>query len=173
MSRDYAAEMRAIIDAETSHGPYISRVVAREIVEKLSTNDPELLNGWLLAQAEQLIWAAINTVDRSTRSRARATGSRSDFAAAAAEHGEGDSEKLSHWLVSRFVVADGTRRALATLTKDDLLFVAEKYEDRSKANAFEAVFMRTLARKVSDGTVADHFTEEQIIELRRHLSGND
>jgi len=45
--RDYAAEMRAVIDSETSHGPYVSRQAAADIVEKLRANDPHLLDGWL------------------------------------------------------------------------------------------------------------------------------
>lgn len=49
--RDFAAEMRAVIDAETSHGPYVSRQAAADIVEKLKANDPDLLGlvndgGW-------------------------------------------------------------------------------------------------------------------------------
>lgn len=168
--RDFAAEMRAVIDAETSHGPYVSRQVAREIVEKLGVNDPELLEGWLHAQAEQLVWAAINTVDRSTRASARYSASRSAFAAAAVEHEEGDSTALGHFLAARYVVEDGSRRELATLTKADLLFVADRYDDRAKANAFEAAFFRALAKKVRTGAVGDHFSEERIAELRRSLA---
>src|SRR5882672_8876123 len=120
MSRDYAAEMRALIDAETSHGPYVSRIIAREIVEKLEANDPDLLTGWLMEHAEQLIWGAINTRDRSARSSARTSGPRSAFADAAAEHEAGSTEALGHWLGCRYVVEDGSRRVLAELTKADL-----------------------------------------------------
>lgn len=169
MTRDYAADMRILIDAETSHGPYVSRVIAREIVEKLQANDPELLNGWLMAHAEQLIWGAINQRDRSIRGSARTTAGRSAFASAAEEHDDGDSSALGHWLGCRYVVEDGSRRALATLTKADLLFVAEAYDDRAKANSFEAAFMRALSKKVGRGTVADHFTDEKIAQLRASL----
>ncbi len=170
MSREYAAEMRALIDSETSHGPYVSRQIAREIVEKLEANDPELLTGWLMAHAERLIWAAINERDRSTRSKSRATGSRSAFAAASGEYEAGDSTALGHWLGCRFVVEDGSRRVLADLTKADLLFVAESYEDRARQNSFEAAFFKALAKKVRTGTVADHFTEDKLAELRASLS---
>lgn len=168
MSREYAAEMRAVIEAETSHGPFVSRVVAREIVEKLTVNDPDLLSGWLNSQAEQLIWGAINTYDRSKRASART--SRSAFAKAAEDFEEGDDEALGHWLSTRYVVEDGSRRVLATLTKNDLLFVAQTYDDRAQANAFEAQFMRALAKKVRNGTVADHFDEATIAKMRASLS---
>jgi len=169
MSRDYAAEMRALIDAETSHGPYVSRMIAREIVEKLQANDADLLNGWLMVHAERLIWAAINERDRSVRGKARSANSRSRFGAAADKHDEGEPEALGEWLSCPFVVEDGSRRALATLTKVDLLFVAGTYDDRAKANSFEGVFMRALAKKVRTGTVADHFTDETLGALRRSL----
>src|SRR6185369_7406169 len=149
MSRDYAAEMRAVIDSDTNHGPYISRVIAREIVEKLEANDSDLLHGWLMAHAEQLIWGAINQRDRSVRGSARTTASRSAFAAAAEEHDEGDSSALGHWLGCRYVV--------------------DTYDNRAKANAFEAAFMRALSKKVGRGTVADHFDDEKIAALRRSL----
>jgi hypothetical protein len=170
MSRDYAAEMRTLIDSETSHGSYVSRVIAREIVEKLEANDPEMLTGWLMEHAEQLIWGAINQRDRSTRSKARTSGPRSAFADAAADHEAGSSEALGHWLDCPYVVEDGSRRALATLTKADLLFVAETYDARARQNDFEAVFMRALAKKVRTGTVADHFDEAKLAELRASLS---
>ena len=162
-ARNYAAEMRTVIDEETSTGPYVSRVAAREIVEKLTANDPDLLTGWLMAQAEQLLWAAINTRDRSRRSSARTSNSRSAFGAAAKKHDAGDSTALTGWL------EDGTRRVLADLTKADLDFVAKGYERDAKATTFEATFMRALAKKVGKGTVADHFDEEKIAELRQSL----
>ncbi len=170
MSRDFAAEMRALIDTETSHGPYVSRLIAREIVEKLEANDPDLLTGWLMVHAERLIWAAINERDRSSRSRARTSGPRSAFAAASDEHDAGDSTALGHWLDSRFVVEDGSRRVLADLKKADLLFVAETYQNRAAQNSFEAAFFTALAKKVRTGTVADHFTEAKLAELRASLT---
>lgn len=169
--RDWQGEMRALIDAETSHGrPYVSRYIARDIVKKLTDDDPELLQGWLHAQAEQLIWAAINERDRAARAVARASASRAaEFAAASEDHDAGDSTALGRFLQARYVVGDGTRRALGTLTQEDLLFVAGSYTDRARSNAFEAAFFRALARKVRSGTVADHFTEEQITVIRNSM----
>jgi hypothetical protein len=168
-SRDYTAEMRAVIDAETGHGPYVSRVIAREIAEKLAANDPDLLHGWLFEHAERLIWAAINERDRSKRASARVTASRSVFAAALEANEAGDAEPLGRFLGCPYVVEDGTRRVLAELSRADLNFVAQTYDDRARQNSFEAAFFRALAKKVRNGTVADHFTEEKIAELRRSL----
>lgn len=67
---DYSARMRAVIDAEADpvREPYEARIAASAIVEKLRENDPELLRGWLDAQAEQLVWRFI--VDRDCQLRA-------------------------------------------------------------------------------------------------------
>jgi hypothetical protein len=42
MNRDFAAAMRAVVDAETGSGPYVSRIVANTVVEKLRATDPGL-----------------------------------------------------------------------------------------------------------------------------------
>lgn len=168
--RDYAAEMRAVIDAETSHGPYVSRIVAREIVEKLEANDAELLDGWLREHAEQLIWGAINDRDRSSRASARATSSRSVFASAAEANEAGDSEPLRGFLACPYVIESGERVRLADLTRADLNFVATGYEAQSRQSSMEAAFFRALAKKVRTGTVGDHFTEAKVAALRRSIS---
>jgi hypothetical protein len=167
---NWNAKMRAVIDAATADGPYVSRHVARDIVVRLTAEDPELLDGWLHDQAEQLIWAAINERDRAARAAARISASRAGtFAEAADEYQAGDPTKLNKFLKARYVVWDGTRRELATLAHDDLLFVANQYATRSKSNAFEAAFFHALARRVRTGTVKDYFTEEQITALRNSL----
>lgn len=54
MTRDYAAEMRVLIDSEgDSLDP--APIVAERIVEKLRADDPELLAGWLDAGAVQFV----------------------------------------------------------------------------------------------------------------------
>lgn len=171
MSRDYAAEMRAVIDAETSHGPYASPVVAEHIVEKLRATDPELLSGWLDAQAVGIIRHAINLRDCSVRSRVRATAGRSVFARQAAEHEAGDAVALSGWLSVVHVVEGGSRKRLAEMTADDLGFVADDYGRRAAENALAESFLRALARKVGSGKVADHFTDAQLAELWQSIAG--
>jgi hypothetical protein len=64
MTRDYAAEMRAVIDAEAT-GTYVPGVIAAAIVEKLREVDADLLVGWLDFQAETFVRQAINNRDNS------------------------------------------------------------------------------------------------------------
>ncbi len=170
--RDYVSEMRAIVDAETAHGAYISRAVAATVVEKLRVNDVELLDGWLYQQAEQFVWQMINDRDRSTRSHARQTSGRSTFADDAKKHAEGNSVPLVRWLTVPFAVADGTRKQLGTMTAEDLLFVADTYDARAVQNRMTAAFMRAIARKVEkDKVTADFFTDKALDVMWRSITG--
>jgi hypothetical protein len=170
MSRDYAADMRAVIDAETSQGPYSSPVVAAHIVEKLQATDPDLLNGWLHAQAVNFIRHAINLRDCAVRTHTRTAARRSVFAADSRAHEAGDESALSGWLGVVHVVEDGSRKRLAEMTKNDLGYVADDYGRRAAENALAESFLRALARKVGRGKVSDHFTDQQLTELWQSIS---
>lgn len=168
--RDVAAEMRAVIDAHTSDGPYVPRAVAGEIVEKLRAYDPDLLAAWLDAQAEHFIWQMINDRDRSVRSRARATCGRAAFAEAAAEQSDGPatsdiSPKLRKFLHVPFTVGDGRRLPLGQMGRSDLVFVADGYGRRARDNTLMAAFMKALSKKVKTGVVADYFDDEQLTAM--------
>ena len=171
MSRDYAAEMRTVIDQWTADSPYVSRAVANEIVAKLSVTDRDLLDGWLRVHAETLIWQAINDRDRSTRAHTRRVAGARRFAEAADAAEEGDTTALVGFLSVPYVVADGSRKTLGSLDKDDLNFVAQRYAQRAEENAMNAAFMKALARKVGKGVVADHFTNEQLDSMWLSISG--
>lgn len=170
MSRDYAAEMRAVIDGQAT-GTYVPGVVAVEIVEKLRANDPDLLAGWLDAQAPQILRHAINLRDASQRTAARHARPRSVFAEDAAAAEAGEPERLAGWLGTRFTVEDGSRKPLAEMAKDDLLFVADAYEARARENKLTAAFAKAIARRVGTGVVGDHFTDEQLSTMWDSLSG--
>lgn len=55
MTRDYAADMRAIIEAETGTGPCDRVEVAESIVARLRRFDPDLLHGWLDTHAAEFV----------------------------------------------------------------------------------------------------------------------
>jgi hypothetical protein len=168
--RDYVAEMRAVIDAETSGGPYSSPVVAAHIVEKLQATDADLLNGWLHAQAVSLIRHAINLRDCSVRSHARTAGPRSVFATDAEAAESGESDRMQGWLGVRFVIEGGVRSELRDMSKDDLLFASADYEARARDNRMTAAFLKAIARKVKT-KVADHFDDNQLAAMWNSLTG--
>lgn len=164
--RDFAVEMRRFIDEHTATGAYVPRIAASEIVDKLRANDADLLAGWLDQQAVHFIWQAINDRDRSIRSGATERARRRAFSQAAQEGGD----RLHAFLEVPYTVEDGSRRPLARLTRADLLFVAGEYDARAARNRFHASFIRALAKRVKTGTVADHFTEEQVASMWTSLS---
>jgi hypothetical protein len=171
--RDYIAEMRAVIAAETGEGPYVSAVVAGHIARKLAVTDPDLLDGWLRAMAPFLIRHVINLHDCSTRTRARTGARRQQFAEDANAFERGNRSAMSHWLDIRHVVDDdGTRKRLADMTAADLTRVADEYDSRATENAMHATFLKAVARKVgTKKTVADVFDESTLDRLWRSLSG--
>lgn len=169
--RDYCGDMRKVIDEATAEGPYSPPIVAGEIVEKLRANDPELLMGWLDEQADHFVWQAINDRDRSRRAVTVHRAKGKAFGAAAEAHKAGDSTTLRRFLDAPYTVEDGTRRPLADLNRDDLLFVANGYQARANENALKASFMTALAKKVGKGVVADHFTEDQLSSMFESLGG--
>lgn len=169
--RDYAAEMRAVIDAETADGPYQSPVVAAHIVEKLAATDPELLSGWLHGQAVNFVRHAINLRDCAVRTHVRLTASRSVFRQASDAHEAGDTAALAGWLGVVHVVEDGSRKRLAEMDAADLGFVADDYGRRAAENALAEAFLRAVAKKVGRRRVSDVFDETKLSALWNSISG--
>lgn len=165
MTRNYAAEMRAVMDAETATGPYTSALIAEQIVEKLRATDLDLLQGWLDAQAVGFIRHAINLRDCSQRSHARATASRSVFRNAAESAEAGDAAPLSQFLSTVYVVEDGSRVRLSEMTSPDLLYAADGYGQRAAEHLLQEAFLRALAKKVGKRKVADVFDESKLSDL--------
>lgn len=164
-ARDYCREMRQIADEVTADGPYIPRVAASEIVAKLRATDPDLLDGWLQAQAEHFVWQMINDRDRSVRAAIRHRKKPREFASAVKSHNNGDSAPLLKFMDMPLTIANGTRPVLGDLYRDDLLYVQGTYERRTRDNAMMGAFLGALAKKVGDGRVRDHFSEDQLAKM--------
>lgn len=173
--RNYAVEMRELIDKETDGGePYEPAAVASRIVATLTETDPDLLHGYLMGHAVQIVREVINSRDHSHRMMARkgTAAARMEQIAAAINSGEvTEVAQVRHfWLNATFTLSDGMRHELKTMRRQDLAFVAEQYERRAAENTMEATFMRALAKKVGAKTVGDVFDEHQIVTLREGLS---
>lgn len=169
--RDYAGEMRAIIDAETGEGIYYTASVAEHIVAKLEQTDPELLTGWLTQQAQTLVAKAINQRDASVRAYARAHGARVQFGRDAAS---GDPERIRGWLDVRYTMADGSRKRLAEMTVDDLMFVADTYLKRAAAYSLRYNFLTVLIDSMSEkDTVGKVHDNESLDRAWHSLLGGD
>ena len=164
-TRDYLQEMDHLIIAATGQSGYVPALVAHELVRKLQGDDPELLFGWLRAQAEVVLTRAITTKDLSKRATVRRHARAHTFGETVRRGGD-----LSQFMNLNYPTADGARRKLADLTPDDLAYVTGLYEIRAAANAMEAAFFRALAAKVNTGKVSDFFTEEDLYAMRRSLN---
>lgn len=168
MTRDYAAEMRAVIDAE-AHGTYAPPVVAAHIVEKLRATDPDLLRGWLDEQAPNFIRHAINLRDCSTRTHNRVASRRSVFRDAAEAFEGGDAGALTGFLDEVYPVEDGSKMPLREMRSPDLLFAADDYKARAQQNLMQEAFLRALARKVRNKRVGDVLDEDKVADMWRSL----
>jgi hypothetical protein len=167
--RNYAAEMRAVIDRMTE-GEYSSPMVAQKIVMKLTVEDPNLLHGWLLSQAADFIRQSINLRDASVRGRNRKAVSRSVFRQATGALEQGDAEPLTVFLAEVYVVEGGNRKALSQMTAADLTFASNDFHVRAAKNTLQATFLRVLSEKVGAGKVSDLYDENMLVELWRSIS---
>lgn len=168
--RNYAHDMRAKID-ELAVGTYIPAMVAHRIVRWCTENDPDLLKGWLEAQAESFIRFAINEKDRSVRAAARHSKSRRSFRDDAIAAEAGDTSRLHGWLNVAFSLSNGTRMPLAEMSNIELSDVATTYAVRAEGNAMTAAFLKAIAVRVGQGKVSDVFDDETLAEMWGSLTG--
>lgn len=175
MPRDYADEMRKLIDEYRSQPSYNAALAAHEIVDKLKDENQELLYGWLQLHAVNTVRSAMSSADAATRQKARGAGSTvSVFAEAARRAEQGDPTQLKEgWLQAMYTINNEyDRKCLKDMTAEDVLFVAASYEDRARASMMEAAFFRALAKKIGMGRVADVFNNTQLAELRQSITGH-
>ena len=171
-SRDYGTEVRSLVLALlNAHSDAITySALADEVLSVLRQTDPELLEGWVEIQLHELMRNFIGGINRSRRSYARVATSRKRFGDAVEKYAAGDVGALSNWLEVRYQVDEGNNRLpLGKMGQRDLDFAAGQYQKRADTNAFEAQFLRALARKIGRGTVEDHFTEMQLCEVRDNV----
>lgn len=171
--RDFATDMRKLIDEYRNVDTYNATDVAHRVVDRLLAEDRELLYGWLQGHAVATVATAVRSIDASSRAQARQNPA-SVFAAAVAEFEEfGNSEPLkSGFLQAVYVVSDAhDRKELRYMTAEEVLFVAASYEDRARANNMEATFFRVLAGKLGLHKVGDMFNNVELAELRTKVTG--
>lgn len=167
-TRDYAGEMAALIERELADGEHTAREIAQRIYANLSDGpkrDRELLNGWLHAQTENLIYQWVRDRDRRMRTHVRMTIGRDQFRHAAEAYKQDEPEPLLKFTTMPFTVAGGVRKELGRMNKADLLFAADRYQKRANENAMTEAFLRALTRKVGRGVVSEHYTEDQLAKM--------
>lgn len=166
----YRAAFQAYIDGRLPKGDYVLPVVAADMVAELREKDPELLSGWLNANAEQFVTVFIGNQERSRRSQQAHDAPRTEFSDAAGRFGSGDLDALSPFAVHLVVDDKNTRRAIGDMTKADHLFVAGEHVKRSNAALLEAALHKAIAKKIpARKTTSDVMTEAEYLELRNSI----
>jgi hypothetical protein len=172
--RNFNDEMNAfILEIVGSDGDIVPPVEAWNLVTKLAETDPELLSGWLHLHAKAFVSERIRYHLKSGRSRARVQASASAFAIAARRFEQsGDVVDLGGWMNVRYVVDErSTQRRLSDMNREDLLYVASRYDRTARTALLEEAFHRALAARVGSRTVGEVFTEDQISAMYRDLRG--
>jgi len=172
MSRDYIADMNTAIEDAIPDGDYTAPLVAADLVDRLRTEDPDLLTGWLDLRAAVFLADAVARRSNSRRQAARTAAPRRAFAEAARSFADtGDAEGLRPFAAEYVVDEDNTRRTVARMTAADCLFVAGRYDETARQAKLEASFHRAVAKKVGAGVVGEVFTEEQYLTMYRSVTG--
>ena len=170
MSRDFAAEMRALMEAERG-GPDFDKAVARDnLVEKLRATDGELWFGWLDLVGPDTVWEHLDRLDRSARAKAIASAQRHTFAAAAEEHAKGNPEPLRQFLDMPIQVG-GTSKPLYSLYATDVWTAKQSYDARARDNRLKGALLGAIYKKLGSRSVGDVYTEEQLHTMWRSIGG--
>lgn len=171
-NRDYATEMRNLINQMTEGGEYQAAIVARNLVMRLEVEDPKLLHGWLLVHAPDFVRGLIVRRDSAARTSNRIHAARNRFTEATEAFKQGDPKPLmqTRFLSEVYVIEGGNRVTLHEMTGKDLTFAAKDFGVRAKTHAMQAAFLRALAKKVGDRKVGDVFSEDKLAELWLSIS---
>ncbi len=185
MARNYAAEMRALIDV-MAQGMYAAPIVAKAIIERLEVEDPDLLDGWLRLTAEGAICVAINQRDKATRTanrrNARNNATQEEFQGALQTFQQTGSlvpvislgrrlatRRETRFLDENYVGHDGTKRPLAKMSHADRMFVADQYKALASGSRLQEAFIRAIDKKAGDKTTGEVFDEEDLAKLWRSI----
>lgn len=132
--------------------------------ERVEVDHPGLVDAVMAAARRDIVCSLINqalaTYRQQTIRRARFE-----------EHVEAREAGSSLFNMSYCVNDQYERKPLGLLTRRDLEYVADRYEQRARYARLSAALFRQMARKVRSGTVADHYTEEQLQALFAKLKG--
>jgi hypothetical protein len=173
--RNLDQDLNLVIQEEIKRAgdSYIAAAIALNVVERLRTEDPELLTKFLDQHAVHVVHRRVVDLEGAKRLRAKASAEQakaSVFQNAISRHEAGVVGALTPWLDTVYVVTtENLRRRLADMDKEDLEFAAGQYSNRARANELQAAFLRALAKRVGAGTVADVFEEEQLSRIWRSL----
>jgi hypothetical protein len=156
-------ELRLVEYQNHLDGDYIAAVEAHRFVEFMEREHPDELAEWLRVKAVAFVTETIKHNENRERQRVVARAGARAFALAV-ENGD----DVAGIFKMRFVVDDlNTRRPLGDMTADDCRFASDNYAAQSVRAKAMSSFLRVLADRVGESTVADVFGERTCEDLLR------
>lgn len=181
MPRDFAREMdqllASLIDDRDS---IILRELAAEALNWCREHDPELLQGWLELQAEDMLWHSLTRKQSYERASATRVNRHAVFQAAleSAEKPGGDKAEARAYLSmldTRY--ACNSRREhkrYGLMTKEEVTYVANTYANLEQRSRLRRMFHQAVADELGEGqTVADVFSPTRLLGIQRELGIDD
>lgn len=171
LERDYHREMNALLTSIlASTDDIVVAVEANKLVAKLAETDPELLRGWLAANAEQFVADALGSRLRSKRGHVRRTSQARAFSTAARS---GDPVALRPFRTRHIVDDHYTQRAVGKMNGNDHLFVAQSYDMSAQTSQMLAAFHRAVARRVGDRLTEEVMNEDAYLRMYESIVRGD
>jgi hypothetical protein len=168
--RDYLGEMEERISALIDRpDDYAVPILAGELYTDLTSQDPDLLTGWLEAMALPMLSKAIGDRARSRRNTARRQAVKDRFEQAAKAFEGGNREALSMYLEPHVVDSHLTRRRACDMSGRDHRYVAGKYERAGVESLMLGAFHSAVAAQVGDGKTSDVLDADKYEELYRSI----
>lgn len=159
---DLEAQLREF--RATITGDFTMAEVADQFVAEMRAEDPATLEAWMDAHARRILTQMLSHSERGVRASAIRSGLRSKWVAPT-------KAELTLMRITFTIDAANTRRPLADMRAEDLLFAGAAYAATADQSARMATFMRALAKKVGSRTVSEVFTEERLAEMLRSFVG--
>lgn len=151
-------------------GDFTSREVAEKALAWLQERAPDDLIVWQQDLALDQLREMASHILQKRRSEARVVMRGEAFASTLKAVRAGENPLRAVYVVSD----DNTRRAVADMTADDLLFVSRGYMKQSNRLKLEGYFFKELAKRVPDGqTVKDVLDSEEFGRLYRSINPTD
>lgn len=163
--RDYEAHLDEWMES-LGDEDYIAPIEAGKFNAMMREQHPRLLAVWLDERADTITSQFIGSRIRSERAKAQGRVGARSFAEWAERFRSGEEVSI---LEVRFVIdTDNTRRELRNMTRADLAYVIQKYDQSAAQAQYEAAYLRAVQRRLRNNTVTvgEVLTDEDIARLR-------
>lgn len=173
MSRDYAAEMRALMDAERTGPNYVKAIARDNIIEKLRETDQELWYGWLDLMGPQILWEALDQIDRHERAATKKKASPRARAARAAKALQAGNPEPAREFLDMPISYKGTTVPLGKMRGTDCLLAKPTYDKLARGNRLMGALLAACAKKAGSRLIEEVYTEEQLAAMWHSLGSRD